>query len=210
MVSANLSYRNHVPYGYFAFEVSNLNFYGDLDVTQVLKRLTNLIEFDKSNEHKIKIEKLREHKQSNYSEWLEWQKEIKTLKREHLLWMLSKELREKMSTLKSICNKLGANDEHLSLAITQLENNRFYEASELTLKFKKILAEIGFTCKAATRNDSNLYEEIYESTCSDEELKTRAESKIAELEKAQQEKRSTLTKRYSQTDIIDSREIFYM
>ena len=211
MVSAELSYRNHIPYGYFAIETSNLNFYGgDEDLTWSLNRLRSLVEFDKCDEHKIIIEKLHGQKQANYNEWLEWQKEIKSFKKEHLLWMLSRELREEMAILKEECDKLGANDRHLSLAISQLENNKFYEASELTIKFKQLLAELGFTCKTATRNDSNLHEEIYESTCSDEELKTRAENMVAELEKAKNEKQVELTDRYSQVDIINSEEIFYM
>lgn len=211
MVSANLSYRNHIPYGYFAIKTSNLKFYGgDGDLTWSLIRLRSLVEFDKYDEHKIIIEKLHGQKQANYNEWLEWQKEIKSFKKEHLFWMLSRELREEMSILKSERDKLGANDEYLSLAISQLENNKFYEASELTIKFKQLLAELGFTCKTATRNDSNLHEEIYESTCSDEELKTRVENMIAELQKDQQGRNAILTERYSRSDIVDSEEIFYM
>ena len=79
----------------------------------------------------------------------------------------------------------------------------------MTTKFKKLLAELGFECKGLTKDDSNLHEEIYESTCSDEELKTRVENRIAELEKAKKEKQSELADRYSQSDIIDSKEIFY-
>ena len=198
MVSAELNYRNHIPYGYFAIETSNLNFYGgDEDLTWSLARLRSLVEFDKCDEHNIKIEKLHEQKQANYNEWLEWQKEIKTFKKEHLLWMLSRELREEMSILKAECDKLGANDEYLSFTISQLEDSKYYEASELTRKFKQLLVELGFTCKAATKNDSNLHEEIYESTCSDEELKTRVENMIAQLEKAKNEKQVELTDRYS-------------
>jgi hypothetical protein len=211
MVSAELNYRNHIPYGYFAIKTSNLNFYGgDEDLTWSLDRLRSLVEFDKYDEHNIKIEKLHKQKQANYNEWLEWQKEIKTFKKEHLLWMLSRELREEMSILKAECDKLGANDEYLSFTISQLEDSKYYEASELTIKFKTLLAELGFTCKTATRNDSNLHEEIYESTCLDEELKIRVKNMIAELEKAKNEKQVELSDRYSQVDIINSEEIFYM
>ena len=210
MVSAELSYRNHIPLRYVAMKVSHLHFHGDSELTNLLYKLRSLIEFDKYDENKIKIEKLREHKQANYNEWLELQKEIKSFKREHLLWMLSRELREEMSTLKEEFDKLGANDEHLSLAISQLDDNKFYQASELTIKFKTLLAELGFSCKTATRNNSNLHEEIYESTCSDEELKTRAQNMIAELEKAKNEKQVELTDRYSKSGIVDSEEIFNM
>lgn len=208
MVSAELNYRNHIPYGYFAIKTSNLNFYGgDEDLTWSLGRLRSLVQFDKYDEHNIKIEKLHEQKQANYNEWLEWQKEIKTFKKEHLLWMLSRELREEMSILKAECDKLGANDEYLSFTISQLEDSKYYEASELTRKFKQLLVELGFTCKAATKNDSNLHEEIYESTCSDEELKTRVENMIAKLEDEQNKTQQMLKEKYSKQDfLIDGEE----
>ena len=59
MVSAELNYRNHIPYGYFAIETSNLNFYGgDKDLIWSLNRLISLVEFDKYDEHNIKIDSL--------------------------------------------------------------------------------------------------------------------------------------------------------
>ena len=210
MVSANLTYRNHRRYGYFEIPMSNLDFYGQSEVIGALKKIEQMLRCEKSDEHDLRMDKLREHRQANYKDWLECQKEIKAFKRAHLLWMLSHELREEMSILKSECDKLGANDERLTLAISQLDDNRFYEASELTRRYKQLLVDLGFSCKAATKNDSNLHEEIYESTCSDEQLKTRAENMIVELEKAQNERQSELTDRYSQSDIISSEEIFNM
>ncbi|MBQ7351300.1 MAG: hypothetical protein IJW59_00320 [Clostridia bacterium] len=210
MVSARLSYRNHRPYGYFAIETSNLHFFGDENLTYLLNKLKNLIEYDKNDESEIKIEKLSGHKQANFNEWLKWQQEIKSFKKEHLFWMLSRELREEMSILQAECDKLGANDEHLRLAIAQLEDNKMYSAVELTIKFTELLTELGFTCKTATRTESNLHEETYESTCSDDELKTRVQNMIAGLEKIKIERESALANRYSQVDIIDSEEIFEM
>lgn len=209
MVSAELKYRNHVPLNYIALECSNLEFYGQSDVVCVLDEIEQMLRCEKSDEHNLRMDKLRKHRQANYKEWLDWQKEIKVFKRKHVLWMLSKELREEMQILRAECDKLGANDEHLTLAIAQLDDNRFYEASEMTKKYKDLLAKLGFACKTATRNDSGLHEEVYESTCSDEELKVRVENMIAQLEKAKNEKQTALNDRYSQSDIITSREIFY-
>lgn len=203
MVSANLKYRNNVPSLYYSIELCDLNFYGDMKLTNLLHRIRNLIKFERYNENKIKIEKLSNHKEHNFTKWVECKKEIKAFKREHLFWMLNRELREEMAMLKNKYNELGTRDENLSLAISQLEDSKFCEASEITTKYKRLLAELGFTCKTATRSDSNLHEEIYESTCSDEELLSRVETKLHQLEKLKEERQKEISRRYSLPYIID-------
>ena len=210
MISAELSYRNYVPSNYIALEVSHLHFNGDFDITRILDNLIHLVEFDKYNEQTTKIKKLLEHKQINFDELQNWQAELKCFENSHLFWLLSKRLREERAILKAESEKLASTDKYLSTTIKQLENNEFYEASELTRKFKKILAELGFTCKASTQDDSNLHKEIYESTCSDEELIAKAEKMIAQLQQKQKEKLSIIDKKYSKLEIVTSKDISHI
>lgn len=185
MISANLRYRNVVPWNYFAIECSNLRFDGNGDLVFLLNKIRSLIEFEKYNKNKALIDELDKMKKSTYEEWTEWNKEISNLKRKHLLWVLSKEHREEMSVLKEECSKLASTYEYADRAIEDLENSSYFDAVELTVRFKQLLSKLGFTCKSSLRNESNLYTEIYESTCSDEELFKRAKQMITKLEAQQ-------------------------
>ena len=181
MVSANLRYRNVVPWNYFAVECSSISFNGNENLVLLLNRIANLIEYEKYDEHNKLIEELSQMRNSTYEEWLEWNKEISNLKKKHVLWMLSKEHREEMSILKEECSKLATNYENAGLAISDLENSKTFSAIELTVKFKQLLSKLGFTCKSTSCNESNLHMEIYESTCSDEELFYRAKLMYSNL-----------------------------
>lgn len=207
MISAELCYRNYVPKNYHSFEVSHVRFHGNSDTIKILYDLMHIIEFDKSHEQRTKIRQLLKHKQANYTERQNWQKEIQYFKKCHLFWMLNKRLREEKAILRIECEKFDKIDEHLSQAILQLEKNKFYNASELTPKFKDTLTQLGFTCKTSTKNHSNLHTENYESTCSDEELIAKAKQLIAQLRHEQKQKLSALAERYSQHDVIDSKDI---
>jgi hypothetical protein len=76
----------------------------------------------------------------------------------------------------------------LSRAIKQLEDNDYYSAFELSYKFEKLLNELGFVCKCSNVSNGGAYREIYESTCSDEELKSIAEKKLSEFKEKQTKK----------------------
>lgn len=206
---ANLSYRCQIPDDGVEHEVFHLHFHGDEELKNSLYTLRSLIEFDKTGEIKIKIDKLRERKKENYSEWVELQNQIKKFKKDHLFWMFSKDLRQKMAIFNEESNMLADTEDCIQLAISELENQRFYKTSELTPKFKRLLAELGFKRTSVTEDYSHLSEEIYESTCSDEQLKIKVQNKIAQLERSKKEKQTELSERYSQANIIESGEIFY-
>ena len=140
MVSANLRYRNVVPWNYFAVKCSSISFNGNENLVLLLNRIANLIEYEKYDEHNKLIEELSQMRNSIYEEWLEWNKEISNLKKKHVLWMLSKEHREEISVLKEQCSKLKAEYNSMCSAIARLENDKFFEASQLTTKFKHILS----------------------------------------------------------------------
>ena len=76
---------------------------------------------------------------------------------------------------------LAQEDDCLKLQIEKLESDSFFEAHVLTNKFKQLLAELGFTCKAVSCTEANKYLEIYESTCPDDELMARAQAMLTRI-----------------------------
>lgn len=208
MVVAELNFRDYVSSEYMAIEYSDLNFYANGDLDCLLEKLTKLIEFERYDENDVIIEKLKEHKRALSAEWLEWKKEIKDFKKKHLLWKLNAEHREEMSILQEEYDKLFNMVGRLNGAIRKLEDERFYEADELTRKFKRLLLELGFQIKAKTRSAGNNNEIIYESTCSDEELKEKVENMIAKLEDEQNKTQQMLKEKYSKRDFLIDEEEF--
>ena len=97
----------------------------------------------------------------------------------------------------------------LYIAINQLKTNSQYSAFELTSRFKKLLKEFGFACTFTTRTPDGADQEIYESSYSDGELRAMAETKINEFKNNQEKRHNAIQERYSQSDIVDSDEIFY-
>ena len=188
MITAKFSHRTHVPFGYIAMEFARLEFTGRQDVAKVLNDLCFEIEYKKCNEHKLRINKLSERKSKIQEELNEWQKEVESFKKEHLFWMLKKEYREELTILKNVCSELSDKYFALSRAIKQLEDNEYYSAFELSYKFEKLLNELGFVCKCSNVSNGGAYREIYESTCSDEELKSIAEKKLSEFKEKQAKK----------------------
>lgn len=191
MISAELSYRNHVPYGWFAFESSHISFYGNIKLTNLLHDVAHEIEFEKSYKLEPIIERLKVESSAIYEEYNAWKQELDTFKKKHPLWKLKRELREEMAVLTAECNRLAGEYNLIISRIKRLENNQHYETSEVTYRFKHLLAELGFSCKSATRTDGNLHKEIYESTCSDEELMKKAQAMLDKLK--EQEKQSKIS-----------------
>ena len=210
MITAKFSRRTHVPFGYIAMEFARLEFTGKQDVAKLLNNLCFEIEYKKSHEYELKINKLSERKSKIQEELNEWQKEVEGFKKEHLFWMLKKEYREELNILKNECGELSAKFYDLSRAIKQLEDNKYYSAFELSYKFKKLLKELGFVCKYSNISKGGACREIYESTCSDEELKSIAEKKLSEFKEKQAKKHKEILERYDDSKIVDSPENFYM
>lgn len=60
----------------------------------------------------------------------------------------------------------------------------------MTYRFKRLLAELGFSCKSITKDETNLHKEIYESTCSDEELMKKAQAMLDKLKEQEEQNKS--------------------
>ena len=182
MVSANLRYRNFIPWNYIAVECSNVDFYGDTNLVNLLNRLRGLIEFEKYDNNRTIISDLEEKQKVIYNEWMQWVAEVEDFKEKHPFWKLNKKYREEMLILKEECSRLENECYLLNYKIKNIESSSFFSASELTIKFKNLLANLGFTCRSTVRDDSNLVKEVYESTCSDRELLQKVENMIKKLQ----------------------------
>lgn len=208
MISAELSYRNYVPIGWFALEYSNLLFHGNTDLVYLLGRVRDCIQYEKSQKIEPHINKLEVEKKSIIEEYNGWKQELDQTKKKYPFWRFSKEHREEVAILIAECDQLGREYNNILYKIKFLEDDRFYSASEKTHRFKKLLSELGFLCKSTTRSESNLHEEVYESTCSDEELMKKAQAMFDKLK--QQEERNELEvssgKEYSIFDEEDTLE----
>ena len=201
MVSAELSYRNHVPYGWFAFESSHVSFYGNIKLSNLLYDVAHKIEFEESYKLKPIIERLKAESSAINEEYNDWKQELDTFKKKHPLWKLKRELREEMAVLTAECNRLASEHNLINSKVKRLENNQYYETSELTYRFKDLLAELGFSCKSITKDESNLHKEIYESTCSDEELMKKAQAMLDKLR--EQEKQNKNESSFDEEDILE-------
>ena len=201
MISAELSYRNHVPYGWFAFESSHISFYGNIKLTNLLHDVAHKIQYERSYKLEPIIERLKAESSAIYEEYNTWKQELDKLKKKHPLWKLKRELREEMSVLTAECNRLSSKYNLIISRIKRLENDQYYETSEVTYRFKDLLAELGFSCKSATRDVTNLHKEIYQSTCSDEELMEKAQAMLDKLK--EQEKQSKIDSSVDVEDILE-------
>ena len=81
MISAELSYRNHVPYGYYAIECSDIDFHGNMELTNLLYDVAHKIEFEKSYKLEPIIERLKAESSAIYEEYNDWKQELDTFKK---------------------------------------------------------------------------------------------------------------------------------
>ena len=207
MISARLDYRPVRPYGYFAVEIATINFYGDSETCRMLDRLSRLIVYDKFDENNSKIEHLTQHKELNHGKLVRSREDIKSFRREHVLWMLSKAGRENMRTLRENVATLEILDDGLQSKITALDDDKFYSAYEESIKYKQLLAELGFTCKSSWCDASNLHKEVYESTCDDSLLMKKVDKMISKLEVNQDIRKQKIDRQYGDFDIIYDEEL---
>ena len=201
MISAELSYRNHVPYGWFAFESSHVSFYGNIKLTNLLHDVAHEIEFERSYKLEPIIKRLKAESSAIYEEYNTWKQELDKFKKKHPLWKLKREFREEMSVLTAECNRLASEYNLINSKVKRLENIQYYEKSEVTYRFKRLLAELGFSCKSITKDESNLHKEIYESTCSDEELMKKAQAMLDKLKEQENQNRNESS--FDEEDILE-------
>ena len=204
MIIAELEYGKHY---------SGINFYGEDDVVELLNELESLIHRKQADENLLKIECLSKHREDNYAKLLELRKEIKDFKKEHLFWMFDKELREHVFSLKEDCSNFAANDVMVNIAIKQIYND-YINCDKTTDEFKNLLVKLGFACKTSSLNDGgdlstpNKY--IFESTCTDDQLRQSAEIILDEIKKERESEYVKIEEQYSDSHIIESLDMFCM
>lgn len=201
MISAELHYRNHVPHGYYAIECSDIDFHGNMELTNLLNNVVYEIVFEKCRKLKPLIERLEAQRSALREEYNAWKQELDKLKKKHPLWKLKRELREEVSVLTDECNKLASEHNVINSKIKTLEGDKFYTAFEKTWRYKQMLTHLGFSCKSTTRSASNLQKAVYESTCSDEELMKKAQAMLDKLK--EQEKQSKIDSSVDVEDILE-------
>jgi len=184
MVSAELMYRNHVPHGCHAIPTAGLRFNGTQDLMHLLNHIRYLIEFDKRDKNDKDIANLEALKHSNHLQFLKASRRLRTLKIDNL-WWFKKQVRLEVKDLKVKCDELKEILSDLSSEIEELEDDKYYSPYVLSKKFDKFLKDLGFECKRTTTDSSRLHYDLYESTCSDEELLQRALQMKDNLEQTQ-------------------------
>lgn len=208
MVSAELKYRNQPTGDLFAQEFSRIKFQGDEDLVRALNTIVMILQYEKSLAVDLKIQNLNVHNINCYKEMKMWRQQIREFRLRHLGWMFNKDLRDEMKILQAEYENINSRIDNYEYIISQLGMDKYYTATELTEKFKYLLAELGFKCKASSQSDNNSHSETYDSTCTDEELLKRVESMTTALEEQREKKFAQINETYQNPDIINCGAVF--
>ena len=117
--------------------------------------------------------------------------QIEGIKRQYKLLILHKDAYQEVARIKEEIEELVNEDCSILQTIDNLHDNRFMDPEELSLLYKQILMTLGFECQSSERNSAGIHEEVYNSTCSDLELKKRTDLLVEKMiESADREKES--------------------
>lgn len=182
MISAELSYRDFVPSDTIAVKFIDIDFGGDNKITRLLKDLFHLIKFEKSRKQEIKIDFLKKLQEKNNVEIEKLENRILNLKNQYKIVFLHKKACLEIKNINKEINNFLFQNRKIENEIEKLEDDRFFETSEIKRKFKNMLAVCDFSCKTSHySNDTLISVEIYEFIGNEEEFYEKVDSKLKEF-----------------------------
>ena len=141
--TAKVTYRDHVPWNWYAIEFCEVDFYGER--SEELARDWFTITHDRFNFYDNIVNSLLAEKELLELNIKEKSEELKKLKPWYRFWHTKKE--------KMIIEEIESflvNVNQLNESIKEHEDHRFYEASEKHLRLERFLKEKGLVLTAVT------------------------------------------------------------
>lgn len=190
MVAAELKHRNHVPSDYLSITFCDINFYCESqELKNKLENLAHIIEFYKYDICEEEIFCLSQIKDLCIKHISELSKKLAKIKKENKLWIFNKSMLLEIKSLQKQIMEFNARVDFCKQQIKALENQRFFDSSTLTHKFKEMLATLDFSFKSTSKISDLTSLDVYESLVADEVLTIKLDNVTQKiLEKMNKEK----------------------